>query len=152
MLVTLVGHDIVRGCARHTHMPAEDYARSIIGCLIHDIGYVRGLFKAEDGYVVDPSGRKVLLPRGASDAVFLPYHVDRSKMFAMERVKGVAQLDNDRIARDRRHAHSLDSRAKMEQCDEEAALLRAADLIGQFGDPRCIRKANALYQEARRPG
>jgi len=28
---------------------AEDYAHSIIGCLIHDIGYVRGLFKAEDG-------------------------------------------------------------------------------------------------------
>jgi len=48
--------------------------------------------------------RKVLLPRGASDAVFLPYHVDRSKMFAMERVKGVAQLDNDRIARDKARA------------------------------------------------
>ena len=78
MLVTLVGHNIVRGCALHTHMPAEDYAHVIIGCLIHDIGYVRGLFKAddEDGCVVD--------------AALPPYHADRSKMFAMERVKGVA--------------------------------------------------------------
>ena len=85
MLVTLAGHDILRGRALHTHMPAEDYAHVIIACLTHDIGYVRGLFKADDtdGYLVDPGGRKVTLPRGSSDAALLPYHVDRSKMFVM---------------------------------------------------------------------
>src|SRR6266567_3494425 len=31
--------------------------------------------------------------------------------------------------------------------DEEGALLRAADLIGQLGDPHYLRKANALYYE-----
>ena len=64
--VTLAGHDIMRGRALHTHVPAEDYAHLIIAWLIHDIGYVRGLFKAddEDGYVVD--------------AALLPDHVDRS--------------------------------------------------------------------------
>ena len=45
MLVTLAGHDILRGRALHNHMPAEDYAHVIIACLTHDIGYVRGLFK-----------------------------------------------------------------------------------------------------------
>ena len=30
---------------------------------------------------------------------------------------------------------------------EEAELLRAADLIGQLGDPHYLRKANALYSE-----
>ena len=30
---------------------------------------------------------------------------------------------------------------------EDAALLRAADLIGQLGDPHYLRKANALYHE-----
>jgi hypothetical protein len=155
MLVTLAGHDIMRGRALHTHMPAEDYTHVIVACLIHDIGYVRGLFKAddEDGYVVDVSGRKVLLPRGASDAALLPYHVDRSKMFAMERIKGVAQLDNDRIARaieGTRFPPTIPS--EEEECDEEAALLRAADLIGQLGDPHYIRKANALYQEFEETG
>lgn len=55
MLVTLAGHDILRGRALHTHMPAEDYAHVIIACLTHDIGYVRGLFKSDDqdGYLVD---------------------------------------------------------------------------------------------------
>jgi hypothetical protein len=155
MLVTLAGHDILRGRALHTHMPIEDYAHVIIACLTHDIGYVRGLFKADDkdGYLADPSGRKVALPRGSSDASLLPYHVDRSKMFVMERIEGVAQLDKRRIARaieGTRFPSSLPS--EDEECDEEAALLRAADLIGQLGDPHYIRKANALYYEFEEAG
>src|ERR1700743_2256542 len=61
MLVTLAGHDIMRGRALHMHMPPEDYAHVIIACLMHDIGYVRGLFKADDekGYVVSaPAPRR----------------------------------------------------------------------------------------------
>ncbi|MGA7811029.1 HD domain-containing protein [Bradyrhizobium sp.] len=155
MLVTLAGHDILRGRALHAHMPAEDYAHVIIACLTHDIGYVRGLFKADDkeGYVVDPSGRKVTLPRGSSDAALLPHHVDRSKMFVMERIEGIALLDKRRIARaieGTRFPVSLPSDGEDE--DEEASLLRAADLIGQLGDPHYIRKANALYHEFEEAG
>jgi hypothetical protein len=155
MLVALAGHDILRGRALHNHMPAEDYAHVMIACLTHDIGYVRGLFKADDkdGYIVDPSGRKVALPRGASDASLMPYHVDRSKMYVMERIEGIAQLDKSRIARaveGTRFPPSIPSEA--EEDDEEAALLRAADLIGQLGDPHYIRKANALYYEFEEAG
>src|SRR6202012_2612496 len=155
MLVTLPGNDIRRGPALHTHIPPEDYAHVIIACLTHDIGYVRGLLRGDDeaGYVVDPSGRKVALPRGSSDASLLPYHVDRSKMFVMERIEGMAQLDKRRIARaieGTRFPSSLPS--ENEECDEEAALLRAADLIGQLGDPHYIRKANALYYQFEEAG
>src|SRR2546429_3393 len=45
LLVTLAGHDILRGRTLHTHLTAEDYAHVIIACLTHDIGYVRGLFE-----------------------------------------------------------------------------------------------------------
>ena len=155
MLVTLAGHDIMRGRALHTHMPAEDYARVIIACLTHDIGYVRGLFRADDkdGYIVDAAGRKVTLPRGSSDAALLPYHVDRSKLYVMERIEGIAGLDKRRIARaveGTRFPSSFPS--EEEEYDEEAALLRAADLIGQLGDPHYIRKANALYYEFEESG
>jgi hypothetical protein len=155
MLVTLAGHDIMRGRALHTHMPAEDYAHVIIACLTHDIGYVRGVFKAddEDGYVVDPSGRKITLARGASDASLTAYHVDRSKMFVMERIEGMVQLDKKRIARaieGTRFPNTVPSEDEEEH--EEAALLRAADLIGQLGDPHYIRKANALYYEFEEAG
>jgi hypothetical protein len=150
MLVTLAGHDIMRGRALHSHMPAEDYATVIIACLTHDIGYVRGLFRGDDddGYVVAPVGQKVKLPRGSSDAAMLPYHVDRSKMYVIERIIGMAHLDCERIARaveGTRFPASIP--APGESLDEEPALLRAADLIGQLGDPHYIRKANALYLE-----
>ena len=42
--------------------------------------------------------------------------------------------------------------AEVEQVDEEVALLRAADLIGQLGDPNYIRKASALYHEFEESG
>ena len=155
MLVTLAGHDILRGRALHSHMPAEDYAHVIIACLTHDIGYVRGLFKADDkdGYLVDPSGRKVALPRGASDAALLPYHVDRSKMLrdGADRRHRAARQPAHRPRR-RRHALSREHSERARGVDEEAALLRAADLIGQLGDPHYIRKANALYHEFQEAG
>ena len=155
MLVTLAGHDILRGRALHTHMPAEDYAHVIIACLTHDIGYVRGLFldDDDDGFVVDAAGTKVDLPRGASDAALMPYHVERSKMYVMDRIEGIAALDKRRIARaveGTRFPASFPT--EDEEADEEAMLLRAADLIGQLGDPHYIRKANALYHEFEEAG
>jgi hypothetical protein len=154
MLVTLAGHDIMRGRALRHHMLAEDYAHVIIACLTHDIGYVRGLLPDDDadGYVVDTSGRKVTLPRGASDAALLPHHVDRSKMFAMARVEGIAGLDRQRIARAIEGTRFPANPGDEQHWDEEAALLRAADLIGQLGDPHYIRKANALYYEFEETG
>jgi hypothetical protein len=87
MLVTLAGHDILRGRALHAHMPPEDYAHLIIACVTHDIGYVRGIFAQDDadGFVIDAAGNKVKLPRGASDAALLPHHVDRSKPWSASR-------------------------------------------------------------------
>jgi hypothetical protein len=154
MLVTLAGHDILRGRALHCDMPAQDYAHVIIACLTHDIGYVRGSFKGddEDGYVVDASGRKITLPRGASDAALLPYHVDRSKMFVMERLDGIDQLDKHRVARAIEGTRFPATIPSEHEHDEDAALLRAADLIGQLGDPHYFRKANALYHEFEETG
>src|SRR5262249_25281115 len=101
MLVILAGHDILRGRALHAHMPPEDYAHLIIACVTHDIGYVRGIFVQDDenGVLIDAAGHKVKLPRGASDAALLPRHVDRSKLYIMERIQGIAELDAVRIAR-----------------------------------------------------
>ena len=155
MLVTLAGHDILRGRALHRHMPPDDYAHLIIACLTHDIGYVRGILPGDDadGYVINSAGQKVKPPRGSSDAALLPHHVDRSKLFIMERIQGIDLLDATRIARAVEGSRFPSSMpAEVEQIDEEAALLRAADLIGQLGDPHYIRKANALYYEFEEAG
>jgi hypothetical protein len=147
LLVTLAACDILRGRALHTQMASGDYAHVIIACLAHDIGYVRGLFKDDnaDGFVIDSTGRKVTLPRGSSDAGLMPYHVDRSKLYVMQRINSNVPLDKQRIA-DAIEGTRFPPREGQE-FDEEASIVRAADFIGQLGDPNYIRKANALYHE-----
>ncbi len=147
MLVTLAGVDILRGRALHTQTTADDYAHVIMACLAHDIGYVRGLFKEDDadGFVIDQAGGKVTLPRGSSDAGLMPYHVDRSKLYVMQRIEGITPLNKQRIA-DAIEGTRFPPREGQEY-DEEASIVRAADFIGQLGDPNYLRKANALYHE-----
>jgi hypothetical protein len=147
LLVTLAGHEIFCGRILHTQLTADDYAHIILACLAHDIGYVRGLFKQDDAdsFVIDAAGTKVSLPRGSSDAALMAYHVDRSKLFVMERIQAIAPLNAQRIA-----AAIEGTRfppLEGQQYDEEASLMRAADFIGQLGDPNYLRKANALYHE-----
>ncbi|WP_024515327.1 HD domain-containing protein [Bradyrhizobium sp. Tv2a-2] len=147
MLVTLAGHDILRGRGLYAHVPADDYAHVIIACLAHDIGYVRGLFKedGEDGFLIDATGKRAILPRGSSDASLMPYHVDRSKLYLARRIEDIRPLDRERIlqAIEGTRFPPLEG----QQYDEEASIVRAADFIGQLGDPNYIRKANALYCE-----
>jgi hypothetical protein len=150
MLVTLAGHDIMKGRALVSPTLPNDYAHLIVACLLHDIGFVRGILKGdgEDGFVVDGSGRKVRLPRGSSDAALAPYHVDRSKLFVQDRVAATVGLNAERIVRAVEFSRfPVSASADAQDMDEEGSLLRAADLIGQLGDPHYLRKANALYYE-----
>src|SRR5262250_48098 len=82
-----------------TSTPAG-YANFIVACLAHDIGYVRGVVKGDknDAYVVDGTGRKISLPRGSSDAALGPYHVERSKLFVLDRFAAVKEVDSAWIA------------------------------------------------------
>ena len=148
MLVTLAGYDIMRGRALLIPTDAGDFAHLIFACLFHDIGYVRGILEGDgpDGYVIDAKGGKTKLLRGASDAALMPYHVDRSKLFVMDRLANHKLVDAARIARAIEFTRFPPVEAD-NQDNEEGMLLRAADLIGQLGDPHHLRKANALYQE-----
>ena len=155
MLVTLAGHDILRGRALVAATSASDYGHLIVACLTHDIGYVRGILKGdgEDGYVIDETGRKVRLPRGSSDAALTPHHVERSKLFVLDRMADSDVLDAARIARAIEFTRfPISTTADDQDTSEEGSLLRAADFIGQLGDPHYLRKANALYYEFEEAG
>jgi hypothetical protein len=147
--VTMVGRDILQGMMMCQRIEPEDYGHLIVACLLHDIGYVRGVLSGdtETEFVVDAGGKKIRLARGASDAALTPYHVDRSKIFAFERLEKAPNIDAARVAeaiemtrfpvpQDRQRASGL-----------EPKLVQAADFIGQLGDPLYSRKANALYYE-----
>jgi hypothetical protein len=150
MLVTLAGHEIFKGRALLEASTPSDYSHFIVACLTHDIGYVRGILKGDgdDGYVIDAAGHKVGVPRGGSDAALAAHHVERSKLFVLERLASVDELDEARVASAIEHTRfPYSSEPVVHDVHEEASLLRAADLIGQLGDPHYLRKANALYYE-----
>ena len=71
MLVTLVGYDIMKGRALVKPTYASDFAHVLVACLLHDIGYVRGILSDDgpEGYVIDSKGS----PRGRGGHSVLPW-------------------------------------------------------------------------------
>lgn len=150
MLVTLVGQDILRGRLITRPVAPVDWAHFTLALLNHDIGYVRGACPGDSAErcVIDEAGATIEVPRGASDAFLAPYHVDRSKIVVRERYRDAPGIDGERIARAielTRFPYPED--ADHPETDTEAGLVRAADLIGQLGDPIYPRKLGALYHE-----
>jgi hypothetical protein len=146
LLVTQVGRDILEGLTLTERITPEDYSHLIVACLLHDIGYVRGVLKGDcpDKFVIDAKGNTVGLARGSSDAGLTPYHVDRSKIFVRERLENSPSLDAERVARAIEFTRFP---CCAEPDDREGRLVQAADLIGQLGDPLYLKKANALFYE-----
>ncbi len=150
MMVTLVGQQIIRGRLLSEALTPGDWLHYTCALLVHDIGYVRGACK-DDGVkdvVVDDTGRRVTPPRGASDAYLAPYHIDRGKIYARERFGDSEYIDEERIVRSIELTRfPVPDDDDYQETESEAALVRAADLIGQMADPFYHRKINALYHE-----
>jgi hypothetical protein len=149
-LVTLVAQDILRGLRLRRTISPEDWLHIIVAALSHDIGYLRGVCRGDEGerQVVDAAGNTVRLPRGASDAYLAPYHVSRSQIVVRDRFASHALIDGERIARTIELTRfPVPDDGDHAETDTEAGLVRAADLIGQLGDPLYPRKLNALFHE-----
>jgi len=153
-LVTLAGQAILEGLLLSGRAVTKlDWAQFTIALLFHDIGYVRGICKGdqEDQVATGVGGEFIELAADSTDAALSPYHVDRSLMFMRERFSaefdrhGVlkAELILGFIEKTRfpfqpgnyRNEHFL------------AELVRAADLIGQLGDPNRLQKCLSLFKE-----
>jgi len=153
--VALVSQEILRGKHLVARVTPDDWVHFTIAALFHDIGYVRGICSGDTQgtYVINEKGDTVSPPRGATDAFLTPYHVDRGKMFARERATNVPYIDAERIAQSIELTRfPVPDSEDHNQTDTEAGLVRAADLIGQLGDPHYLRKTNHLYQEFRETG
>jgi hypothetical protein len=149
-LVTLVGREILHGRMLTERLEPDDYTHLIVACLLHDIGYVRGILKGDgnDRFIIDASGRTVTLKRGASDAALAPYHVDRSSIFIRDRFACSPLIDVERVARAVEFTRfPTGQSSKNTPENREGRLVQAADLIGQLGDPLYLKKANALFYE-----
>jgi hypothetical protein len=153
MLVTTVGQQILLG--KHLlegGVTTRDWAHFITALLCHDIGYVRGICRLDrNGTCATGIGEETIsLPPGSTDAMMQPYHVDRGKQFVLERFGQEENLDIDAdlVARYIEMTRfPVPDDEEHRATDTYGGLLRAADLIGQLGDPDYLRKIPALFFE-----
>jgi hypothetical protein len=153
MMVTAVGQEILIG--KHLSeggITPEDWLHFMVSVLCHDIGYVRGICRGDRGdrCATGAGDETMELPATGSNAVLTPYHVDRGRLFIRERFGGrmLIDLDAEKVA-------SWIEMTRFPPPDDERyrdtrglpGLVRAADFIGQLGDPNYLRKIPALYYE-----
>ncbi len=153
IMVTLVGQAILQGKhLREGGISPQDWLQFMVALLCHDIGYVKGVCR-QDGngrYATGINDETTPIASTGTDAALTPYHVDRSKLFVRERFGGQLQnfVDIDLVV-------SYIEMTRFPIPDDDfykdtkgyRGLARAADFIGQLGDPNYLRKIPALYYE-----
>lgn len=154
IMVSLVGQAILKGKhLREGGITPSDWMHFMLALLCHDIGYVKGICRSDrDGrYATGIEGETVLIGPESTCAALAPYHVDRSKRFVAERFGEnmlLKELDVDRlITFIEMTRFPIPKEDGYEDTRDYPGLLRAADLIGQFGDPGYLRKIPALFYE-----
>jgi hypothetical protein len=150
MMVTLVGQQIIRGQLVTRAVQPEDWLHYMVALLVHDIGYARNICQGdtENEVVINTAGDRICPPRGASDAYLAPYHIERGKLYAKQRFANSSLIDENRIAQAIEFTRfPVPDDPAYQETESEAALVRAADLIGQIADPFYHRKIGGLFQE-----
>lgn len=154
ILVTLVGQCILQG--KHLcegGVTPRDWLQYTIALLCHDIGYVQGICRADQGLMVATGhgDETAALCCEGSDAALKDYHVDRSKLFVRERFGGrqlAGHLDVDLITSYIEMTRFPSPPGEFYRDTKGyGGLARAADFIGQLGDPKYVRKIPALFYE-----
>ena len=148
--VTATGISILEGKHSESPLTPKQWTESILAMLFHDIGFVRGLCKRDsNGHYHTGIGEETIeLKRGSTDASMMPYHVDRGQVFVLENYADHDDLDTVLIRQCiERTRFPIPDTPEYQAIDDMPGLVRAADLIGQFSDPRYINKLNSLFQE-----
>jgi hypothetical protein len=157
VMVSLAALSIVEG--KHLcegGVTPRDWMRYMIAVLCHDIGYVKGVCKNDSGnmFATGVGDELVEISPDGTDVALTPYHVNRSKMFVMERFGSGLLEDMEKDI----HATVITDYIEMTRFPSPkddfykdtkglGGLVRAADFIGQLGDPDYFRKTPALFYE-----
>lgn len=157
-MVTLVGQAILKG--KHLSdggVSPADWLHFVMALLFHDIGYVKDVCRGDGNgcYATGVGGKIVKVPTGGTDASLTPYHVDRSKLFILERFgdQSMSPVDADRVCSYIEMTRfPIPDDPRYDDISSFAGLARAADFIGQLGDPNYLRKIPALFYEFEETG
>ena len=157
IMVALAGQAIIEGKhLREGGVTPRDWMHYMVAVLCHDIGYVKGVCvnDTRDHFATGIGNETVYISPEGSDVALTPYHVDRSKLFVKERFSSNLlqdmnkHLDADLIASYIEMTRFPTPGGEMYQDTKSyGALVRAADFVGQLGDPDYLRKTPALFFE-----
>lgn len=137
-------------------MTPKDWTHFIIALLCHDIGYVKGICRGDNGYelVTGVGDETIRLPKGGTDAQLAPYHIDRSKRFVMERFGSRVLEASGRLINPELIASYIEmTRFPVPEGEMYKdtkgfpGLIRAADFLGQLADPNRLQKCTKLFFE-----
>jgi hypothetical protein len=157
VMVSLAGQAIAEGKhLREGGVTPRDWMHYMMAVLCHDIGYVKGVCRndTKDHFATGVGNELAYISPEGTDVSLTPYHVNRSKLFVKERfgsglLEDMARyLDADLIA-------SYIEMTRFPSPPDDfykdtkglGGLVRAADFIGQLGDPDYFRKTPALFYE-----
>ena len=154
-MVTMVGTGILRGkILMEGKVTADEWVHFVISLLNHDIGYVRGICRADRSgcYAINMEYDTIAPAPGSTDAALTPYHVDRAKLYITEKFKTDPRIDTTAICDNiERTRFPVPTEEDHQESADFAGLIRAADLIGQLGDPQYHRKISSLLQSLKKP-
>ena len=157
VMVALAGQSILEG--KHLcegGVTPKDWMHFMIALLCHDIGYVKGVCRNDGGheFATGKGDETVKLPSGGTDVALTPYHVDRSKLFVLDRFGSSSQTELPAEVEAEVVASYIEmtrfpvpNGENYQDTKGYPGLVRAADFMGQLGDPDYLRKCSALYYE-----
>ncbi len=157
IMVALAGQAIIEGKhLREGGVTPHDWMHYMIAALCHDIGYVKGVCRRDtkDMFATGVGDELVYISPEGTDVALTPYHVNRSKLFVRERF-GTSLLQEMTNQLDAEVITSYIEMTRFPSPPDDfykdtkglGGLVRAADFIGQLGDPDYLRKIPALFYE-----
>lgn len=157
IMVALAGRAIIEGKhLREGGVTPRDWMHYMIAVLCHDIGYVKGVCRHDtsDHFSTGVGDELVYISPSGTDVSLTPYHVNRSKLFVRERF-GSGLLEGMSSTLDAEQVAAYIEMTRFPSPPDDfykdtkglGGLVRAADFIGQLGDPDYFRKTPALFYE-----
>ena len=155
LLVTMVGHDILRGqIVRDGQVESSDWVNFVCSLLCFATGFYRYACPGDDREhcVIDQNGTTIEVPRGVTNGWLWPYSTDRSQVFVRHHFTDHPVLDVERITANIEYARFPPTVDIHPETATYPGLLRASHIIGAVADPNFLLKMPPLMQELEESG
>ncbi len=155
--VIKVGQAILEGKQSYEgSVSPRDWLSMLVALLCHDIGYIKGICPGDrpqcHRYDTGKGGQVYLHPQ-ATGAALSEHHVARSQAYVATHFSQRPWLDVAAIQWNIEMTRfPVPDDARYRDTASYGGLCRAADLLGQLGDPRYMQKLSALFDEFEETG